>query len=196
MSTHVLKIDLRTFWHPGGGRGHGLVLDAVAHRDSGGLPVLPGRHIKGLLRDALERAELWGWTGYDGLASVLFGDRTEEIERTGGTPRPGCLRVGDGRLPTRIAHSLSADKSLCKGLFRPLHATAVEPTTGTAKDKSLRGIEVVIPLQIEAMISPVPGQVPPADWPQQLSGVLPLIHAVGAHRTRGLGRAVLRMEKE
>jgi CRISPR/Cas system CMR subunit Cmr4 (Cas7 group RAMP superfamily) len=42
-----LKIDLRGYWHPGSGRGGGVVMDAMAHRDSTGLPVLPGRHLKG-----------------------------------------------------------------------------------------------------------------------------------------------------
>lgn len=194
MSTHRIHIDLRGYWHPGGGRGQGLVLDATCHRDADGLPVLPGRHLKGLLRDALERAEAWNWAGYQGLASALFGDRPKGDDAR--TPRPGSLRVGDARLPNEIAAHLAGDegKELRSGLFRPLYATAVEHATGTAKEKSLRGIEVVVPLELDAALSAIPGREPPSDWPERLRAVLPLIDAVGAHRNRGLGRAVLTLE--
>lgn len=194
MSTHRIKIDLRGYWHPGGGRGQGMVLDATCHRDADGLPVLPGRHLKGLLRDALERAEAWGWNDYAGLASALFGDRPEDTADV--TPNPGSLRIGDARLPDDIAAHLASDagKPLRTGLFRSLYATAVSHQTGTAEDRSLRGIEVVVPLQLHADISLIPGREAPADWPMRLDAVLPLIDAVGAHRNRGLGRAVLTLE--
>jgi hypothetical protein len=195
MNSHILHIDIRGYWHPGGGRGQGMVLDATCHRDAHGLPVLPGRHLKGLLRDALERAEAWRWKDFRGLANQLFGDRTEVLE--GSVPNPGSLRVGDARLPDAIANHLASEngRELVPGLFRALHATAVEHDSGVAKDKSLRGIEVLVPLKIKAAIGLIPGQKPPPDdWPEKLRGVLPLIDAVGAHRSRGIGRAILSLE--
>lgn len=195
MSTYRIKIDLRGYWHPGGGRGQGMVLDATCHRDADGLPVLPGRHLKGLLRDALERAQAWDWDQHDGLAAHLFGDRPEDTSDR--TPNPGCLRVGDARLPEDIANHLTTKdgQALRTGLFRSLYATAVSHHTGTAEDRSLRGIEVVVPVPLFADISPIPGQEPPIDWEARLKAVLPLIDSVGAHRNRGLGRAVLTLEK-
>jgi len=195
MTQHRIEIDLRSYWHPGGGRGQGMVLDASCHRNANGLPVLPGRHLKGLLRDAIERAEAWGWPGYAGLAATLFGERTEEVEHR--VPQPGCLRVSDAGLPTAIVQHLGSKngQAMLPGLFRALYATAVEHDTGAAQDKSLRGIEVVVPLLIEAQIGPVPGREPPSDWPERLQAVLPLIDAVGAHRNRGLGRAVLKLRE-
>lgn len=189
-----LLVDLRGYWHPGGGRGGGAVVDAVTHRDSAGLPVLPGRHLKGLLRDALEQAETFGWARYAGCAETLFGQRAE----FGGTgPEPGCLRVTDATLPPEIAAYLGCGpgKPLVRHLYRNLYSTAVEFATGTARDKSLRGIEVVVPLQLSARLETVSGrEPPPEDWVERLAGVLPLIDAVGAHRSRGLGRAVLSLE--
>lgn len=191
-----IQIDIKSYWHPGGGRGQGMVLDATCHRDRHGLPVLPGRHLKGLLRDALERAEQWKWGGYEGLADTLFGERTEQDRNH--SPKPGALRVGDARLPEPIVNHLSSDagKDLIPGLFRPLYSTAIDHKSGTADDQSLRGVEVVVPLTIHANLTPIPGQNPPDGWNQKLKDALHLIDAVGAHRNRGLGRAVLTLEED
>ncbi|MHB1798136.1 RAMP superfamily CRISPR-associated protein [Metallibacterium scheffleri] len=197
MSAQTLKIDVLGYWHAGTGRSGGAVVDALVHRDPSGLPVLPGRHIKGLLRDALERAEAWNWDGYAGLAEHLFGQRSERIE-PGVVPRPGCLRVSDGRMDSSLARYLVASsngKHHISRLFRSLHSTAVDHETGSAKEHSLRGIEVTIPLQLHARIEAIAdADSPPPDWHERLRDVLPLIDAVGAHRTRGLGRAVLSLE--
>ncbi|EDN71906.1 hypothetical protein BGS_0240 [Beggiatoa sp. SS] len=42
------------------GVGGGAVLDELVHKDGYGLPCLPGRTIKGLLRDGSVSAEMWG----------------------------------------------------------------------------------------------------------------------------------------
>ena len=193
-----LIVDIQGYWHAGGGRGAGAVLDAVVHRDSRGLPVLPGRHLKGLLRDALERAEAWGWDGFQGLADALFGQNSETTQ-SGAPPLPGSLRIGDAGLPHDLAAWLGASekgRELRQGLFQAIYATAVDPVSGTALDHSLRGMEVVVPLKLEAIVSGVPGQQPPAGWQERIREVLPLVNAVGAYRTRGLGRACLSLEEE
>jgi hypothetical protein len=197
MSTYILHIRLQTYWHAGTGRGLGAAVDAAAYRDADGLPALPGRHIKGLLRDALEQAQAWGWAGHaDGvLLHRLFGQRTEGLS-AGEIPVSGLLRVSDARMPEALCAwlTLDAQRSLRAGLFRVLQSTAVDVKTGSAKDRSLRGIEVVVPLDLQARIEPLPGAVPPSDWAERLREVLPLVTAVGRHRTRGLGRALLTLE--
>jgi hypothetical protein len=197
MSTYILHIRLQTYWHAGTGRGLGAAVDAAAYRDADGLPALPGRHIKGLLRDALEQAQAWGWAGHaDGvLLYRLFGQRTEGVS-AGEIPASGLLRVSDARLPEALRAWLGLDeqRSLRAGLFRVLQSTAVDVKTGSAQDRSLRGIEVVVPLDLQARIEPLPGAVPPSDWAERLREVLPLVTAVGRHRTRGLGRALLTLE--
>lgn len=193
--TPTLHIRLQGFWHPGTGRAMGAAVDAAAYRDPDGLPALPGRHLKGLLRNACERAAAWGWPGFDdALVAALFGDRPETVA-AGQIPRPGCLRVGDARLPEALRATLAAPESraLRQALFRVLLSTAIDPETGTADDRTLRGVEVVVPLDLCADLSPLPGTQPPQDWIARLRQVLPLIPAVGAHRTRGLGRAVLEL---
>jgi CRISPR/Cas system CSM-associated protein Csm3 (group 7 of RAMP superfamily) len=187
-----LKVALRSYWHTGGGRGGGSVVDSVVHRDAFGLPVLPGRHLKGLLREALEQASTFGWSGYAEVATQLFGSRSEA--NGGSWISPGCLRVSDAVLPSDVSEWLrhtSNRQTHLPRLFRHLYSTAVDTETGTAKERSLRGVEVVVPLDLCARIECVPGREAPSDWPDKIRGVLCLIDAVGAHRTRGLGRAEL-----
>lgn len=190
----TLNIHFASYWHAGGGRDAGSVLDAIVQRDAHGLPVIPGRHIKGLLRDALERAEHWGWEGFDGLPATLFGDRSETAASA--TPRAGCLRVSDGMLPVSISAWLGSEQGapLRPGLFRSVYATAVDGDSGVAKDHSLRGIEVTVPLDMTSSIETIPGHKAPQNWPARLQEVLPLIDAIGAYRSRGLGRVQLQLE--
>ena len=202
--SYRLKIDIQSYWHPGTGRGQGSDVDALAHRDKDGIPCLPGRTIKGLLRDAVSRwTELVGESGSDGntLVKQLFGKSPEEVEAAFSsdemnTPMAGfgLLRVSDAVLADDELFYLKDNKDLASGLFRSLHATKINPETGTAEDQSLRGIEVVIPLILYAEIIEVPGVETVENWAEKMRPALALIQAVGAHRTRGLGRAVVTLE--
>ncbi|QLP99319.1 MAG: hypothetical protein HZY78_02585 [Burkholderiaceae bacterium] len=194
-----LLLQIQSYWHIGTGRDAGAAVDVATHRDQDGLPCVPGRHIKGLLRDAFERAHAWGWAGHaDGMVVAhLFGQRTERIT-VDGAPTSGALRVSDARLPEDLRAWLRADAQSAQraALFRILMATAIDENSGSAKDRSLRGIEVVVPIDLGASIGPMPGRAVPFDWVQKLREVLPLISAVGGHRSRGLGRAILSLEAE
>ncbi len=194
MTRRLLNIDIRSYWMSGTGRGGGALLDATTRRDPQGVPVLPGRHIKGLLRDAVEKAEQLAWPGFDGLAETLFGERGLELDHPA---RPGCLRVSDGQLPREVGNWLGSEagRDARERLFRTVHSTAIDPATGVALDHSLRGYEVVIPLALEAEIATVPGREAPSAWEQRLGEALSLVRHVGAHRHRGLGRATLTLEE-
>ncbi len=188
-----LNIDLKSYWHAGGGRDAGSVYDAIVQRDPDALPVLPGRHLKGLLRDAAARAEAWGWNHFEGLADTLFGRRNPADAIA---PERGCLRISDARLPEARRRWLASEngRKLTPALYSGLYNTAVRHDTGAARDHSLRGIEVTIPVTLRASIEPIPGQTPPDGWADRIREILPLIDAVGAHRSRGLGRAEITLE--
>lgn len=190
MTTHTLRIDIRSYWHPGTGRGSGFHLDAVTHEGADGLPRLPGRTLKGLLRDAIHRAENWAWKEVpEGSTDLLFGPLGRERADTDF----GLLRVSDATLPTELAGYLASKegRKLVPGLYREHFSTAIEPGNGIAKSRSLRGMRVVVPLALEAEIATVPGVPEVPDWRERLTAALPLINAVGAHRSRGFGRVML-----
>lgn len=198
--THRLRFDIQGFWHPGTGRGAGTALDAVTHRDSQGLPALPGRSVKGLVRAAIEQAAVLGWygSGQDRLADRLCGWRPAVPgEDRGDLPAAGCLRFADAALPGDVIAALTdPDQGPRRraGLYRGFSGTAVDPVTGSAREKSLRGLELIIPLTLFAPVAPIPGHTPPADWPDLLRLALPLLRGLGADRNRGLGRVTVTLE--
>lgn len=194
----MLTVDIKGYWHPGTGRGQGTQLDATTHRGGDGLPALPGRTVKGLVRDAVRRWERWGGYGDGtaegaGVAEQLFGPRHDGDETW-----PGLLRFSDATLPPAEASYLEAHPDLLSGLYREHFATAIEPESGTARPRSLRGIEVVVPLTLQAEVEVVSSARHDGlydRWPDILREALPLVRAVGAHRSRGLGRAVLTVQE-
>ncbi len=185
----ILEIEMLDYWHCGGGRSSGDYLDVLAERDSLGLPFVPGRLLKGLLRDALVRCEAFGHAPH-GTAVALFGARKSEPQ-----PAPGSLRVADARLPEALRHWLRAPGSTAyrQALSRELFTAAVDETTGITTERRPRGMEAIVPLTLEAELRPIAGSAPPSDWRDSVATALPLIGAVGAYRTKGLGRCEIRI---
>ena len=48
------KIEFTSFWHTGSGLSSGTESDIVVIKDKNGLPYIPGKTLKGLLREAAE----------------------------------------------------------------------------------------------------------------------------------------------
>lgn len=191
MTSATLILDINTYWHPGTGRGAGTALDAVTHRDSRGLPGLPGRTVKGLLRDVVRQAGALRWYAEDSetIEARLFGWRTRaDARRPDDIPLRGCLHFSDASLAPPVASYLARNPDLLPGLYRSHFTTRIDPATGTALDKSLRGQEVIVPLTLQAEITEISGQSPPDSWPQLLDLALPLLRSLGESRTRGFGR--------
>lgn len=201
-----IKFKIHSYWRAGTGRGGGALLDEVVHKDVYGLPCLPGRTVKGLLRDAVYRAEKWGLLDDNGgnketayLTKYWFGGNESRLEN-----EAGALGVSDAVLDQELrdyfisllTSQLDEDKrngrELCQGFFHQIYATTIEHKTGSAKDKSLRGMEVTIPLTLTAQLFVRPNK-PTPNW-KELAKCLPLIRAVGTSRSRGLGRVTVTLE--
>ncbi|WKN24022.1 RAMP superfamily CRISPR-associated protein [Azotobacter vinelandii] len=206
-----LQLDFRNYWHAGSGRGSGYHLDALCERDGDQLPTLPGRQLKGLLRHAVHRAEAWGWLKKQALPpgpvesheELLFGSRSHSESRD--TTQPGLLRVDSARLPDAERQWLAQTgetepTELREELFGELFSTAINEQ-GSAQRYSLRGLEVCIPLTLHAVLNlAITAQQADHRAQQQaylqagtgwavLDAALPLLDALGAHRSRGLGEA-------
>jgi hypothetical protein len=176
-----LSVEIRSYWHVASGNGNAAALDAVACRDALGLPFLPGRSVKGLLRAACEEA---AGTEEDAETACLFGREDKD----------GKLRFEDARLePSTIAHFEGLEtegerRSLAAGLFRVLQSTAVTEG-GTAKPGSLRSIEAVVPVTLRTCVY---GSGDCDVWRRKIKKALPLVVALGAHRRRGFGQCYWR----
>ena len=199
-----LKIDILSYWHAGSGRTSGSHVDSLVGKNTQGLPYLNGRHLKGLLRDAVMRAEAWGWfdslsvnkPDHLSLTDWLFGTRaaTGGDDMTRFETTAGIISISNGELLEAEVTALTHDETLKVALYSHLFSTAIEHDTGTAKKHSLRGIEVVIPLTLYAEID---CQHSTSEIIfEQLNKACSLIDHVGGMRNRGLGRAKLTIEKQ
>ena len=203
-----LRLDIKSYWHPGTGKGSGSHVDAVVERDIDKCPFIAGRMLKGLLRDAVFRSAHWGILHMingikaDDLVEILFGTNAYESLRPREDTLPGLIRLGDAALPYRIRQWLgTADRKYRRELFRDIYQTAIND--GVARSKSLRGQQVVVPLKLTARMeitAPKNGANPLVEQvyhhgKEIITTILPLVHAVGAYRTRGLGRVQVTLEE-
>ncbi len=205
----VLPVIFAGYWLHAHGEGGGADFDLVMERDEDGLPVLRARHVAGLLRVALRRAQAWGWFGAedDGVAELLLGARPGEdgrLEKEGSTP--GCLAVGDARISAGLRAALKAPENcaLIESIFARVAATAIESRTGVASQGQLRDVEAALPVALEARVhfAPEPRTLwagrdqdrlerlkkARERWREWLITAWPAFDEAGAKRTRGFGR--------
>lgn len=193
MKVLILEVALLDYWHAGAGTGKGPSADAQAVKSQAGLPYLPGRTLRGLLREAVQLAEESALEVVPpGTTQRLFGAGPLDPKRG----ESGVLRVSNAELPPEIETWAASEAgghargSPASTLFHLVASTAIEE--GVAKDKSLRVTEVALPVILRAHVhGPATG-----DWQAPIRAALPLIRGLGSSRRRGLGRVQVRaMEK-
>jgi len=195
---YSLTAEFQTYWHIGTGRGAGQNLDALVEKDEYGLPYLPGKTIKGLFRDAFYKMDAWQSTHH---TDPLFGVRTTEGEQTRDDSTPGQLRFGNLHLIERD-FIIEKTPSWIPHLYQTQASTAIDERTGTAKDKSLRMIEVVVPVKLEGEIAYLPSTHNTADalslddLTRLLNQAASLITHIGANKNRGMGRVHLEVKPQ
>lgn len=201
--TYRIQAEFQTYWHIGTGRGSGQHLDALVEKDSHGLPYVPGKTLKGLFRDALYKLEAWQASNQH-MTDLLFGVRTAEAGEQREQTERGLLRFSNLYLIEQEQLSQEDHKHLIPHLFQTLASTAIDETTGTAKDKSLRMTEVVIPTKLQGeidILSPIETSdfaeqqrallAQPDTLNQLLAQAASLITHIGANKNRGMGRVRL-----
>lgn len=170
------RIDFFSDWHCGSGLSGGADVDALAVKDRRGLPYVPGRTVKGILRDACD-----DMCRYVGLAEAdvrrVFGffaaDAAEAVR--------GCAFFSDAELSGAEAEAIVSER-LAVGLYRSVASTAIG-VDGVAVDASLRKIQVVVPCRLEGSIVGVP-----CDFVESLGLAMGLVKRLGVGRGSGLGR--------
>jgi hypothetical protein len=211
MTERHLHITLAGYWHAGTGKSGGTHVDALTDRDHDNLPFVGGKHLKGLLRHAYLRAVAWQWLATElpsGPAgdweTLLFGSRSQV--GASGANLPGMLLVDDARLAVLEQDYLKQNNHLSHYCYDSIYSTAIT-ARGAAAEGSLRGMEVCVPLVLSSRLQLALTAVDAVHRSQQeellsleapwedMANCLPLIDAIGAHRTRGLGEAVLSLSK-
>ena len=174
----TINYELKFFdyWHVSSGLSGGAALDSYVVKDSLGLPYVPGKTIKGLVR---EMAELF-WN--QGDIDKYFGSRGSKGEQKDNddTTQAQCY-FSSATIDEKIAAEITSNK-LDSNLFEIISATKIADN-GIAVDNSLRDIEVVLPISLKGEIQNVSGEIA-----QNLKRALEMIKRIGLNRNRGLGR--------
>lgn len=180
-----LEFSLLGDWHIGNGREGGAYADALVVKDHLGLPVINGKSIKGLLRQAFQDAYNYGWLTdcTPAILNQLFGQEGTGLDAQ------GLIQLGSARLSPVELSFFQKNPSAQQHLYRVHHSTAINATTGVAQEGSLRSMEVVIPLTLQTELSLATQTV----WPftKWLISSLPLIMAIGGKRRRGFGEVTV-----
>lgn len=203
--TISLVFSLSSYWRIGSGKGSDAVADALVLRDGNGLPIIPGKTVKGLLRDAMELSTLSGTlstarieqlfgSALPGHAEAVSGDDQERnLEANRYSTSEGRLWFGTARLPqawSAWARSDTEKQDILNALFTFQSSTSIDKD-GVAMDRSLRVAEVAVPMELRAEVR---GPSDDVEWVKDLKTCLPLLRYLGSRRSRGFGRVDVRME--
>lgn len=166
MKKLTYTITFLDYWHLSSGLSAGARLDSTVVKDSDGLPYASGKTLKGLFR---EMAELLG----DGdFVRECFGAQGIEM---------GKCYFSNAVLDAKEACEIVANQ-LQNHLYDVIASTQIDEN-GIAKDKSLREIEVVVPVVLHGVIEDIPDA-----YGDSMKRTIEMLKRMGLNRTRGLGR--------
>ncbi|MFN8614203.1 MAG: RAMP superfamily CRISPR-associated protein [Vulcanimicrobiota bacterium] len=203
MATRTLKFALSSYWRVSSGRGGDALADTLVLRDANGLPVIPGRAVKGLLRDAMNLASLSGAVSSKSIVrwfgsqlpgySVENEEHSQKLEEARYQTTEAELWFGSATLPSSWSSWAKdhPDSEVLSALFAFQSSTAIDKE-GMAQEHSLRVAEVAVPMELRAEVR---GPDEDLSWVQDLKNCLPLLRYLGSRRNRGLGRVDVSLEE-
>lgn len=183
MKKVTYKIDFFNFWHAGSGLSGATYADNLVNKDEKNLPFVPGKTIKGLLRDAAEQInELDKEIVSSAFLKKIFGVNPHQLKNKKNCfTNEGCAFFSDASLSKKLAKNI-IEKGLTQELYQVISSTEVDEN-GQAKDSSLRQLEVATPLTLYGMIENFP-----KEYIKELEASFNWIKRLGQNRNRGLGR--------
>ncbi len=192
------KVEFFTDWHCGSGLAAGADVDALVVKDFQGLPYIPGKTVKGLLREAVEdiiRFRSGKNPAVDSKRSKLaieaFGyfDGKSNSDETRSEMIRGCAYFTNAQLPEEERATI-VSKQLQPYLYRTVASTAIDDN-GIAVEHSLRRTEVTVPCTLEGEILDLPED---KDFQGIITDALSYVKRLGQNRNRGLGRCAFSVE--
>jgi len=187
MKDIIYTIQFHSEWHAGSGLTSGSDLDALVVKDAGGFPFIPGKTLKGLIREAaVEMIELKGNKPEESTFIVeLFGYFDDKNAENSKIHTKGAAFFSNAILPADLRQA--AKESLSAFFYRDMAATAI-CENGIALKGSLRRMQTVIPCHMVATISGVE-----EIYLEELKKCLSYVKRLGQNRNRGLGRCTIRI---
>lgn len=178
------KIEFFSNWHCSSGLAAGADVDTLVIKDDNNLPFIPGRTIKGLLRDAMREL-----IGYNDLTpekiNELFGYNNDKDSYY----KKGCVSFTNATLDKSEINTI-VKNNLSSFLYKSFTSTAIDEN-GIAKDSSLRSIETVVPCVLHAILYGVP-----EESETYFENAFKYIKRLGLGRNRGYGRCKISIDKD
>lgn len=177
MRHFTYRIDFLSFWHCGSGLGAGSKSDSDCLKDANGLPFIPGKTIKGLVREAFE--DLCKMQQLEDFLD-LFGLEDQSADYLA---QQSKLLFSNATLEKKEQEDILVYK-LTPYLYRNITSISIDPMRHVAESGSLRVKEVCVPVSLVGSIEYRGEQ----DIEPLLAKSLKLIRSMGVNRNRGLGR--------
>ena len=174
------KIQFHTDWHCGSGLAAGADVDALVVKDENGLPFIPGKTIKGLVREAVEEIRGFDKKEIDDLFIKTFGyfeNDKKEMYR-------GETFFTNATLSKEETEAIISNGA-ARFMYRSISSTAIKED-GIAKENSLRKIQVTVPCILTGEIHDIPDESE-----NEITNALMYIKRLGQGRNRGLGRCTI-----
>lgn len=176
MKNITYKIEMFAPWHCGSGLSAGADVDALVVKDKNGLPFIPGKTLKGLVREAVEDYCLFVHQDNQDAIIKTFGLGNDSEELHHGTAFFSNATISPEERDVIISENAQSF------LFDKVASTAIGED-GIAKKFSLRRMEVAVPCTLFAEITDVDEQMA-----KIIGKSMGLIKRLGQNRNRGLGR--------
>lgn len=204
MRNLTLEIQFLGYWYIGTGNEAGAYADSILAKDLDGLPYVPGKTLKGMVRQACEIAQGNGWfDNFSNVIECIFGQEGSAIvenkissfsDNSNLTELDvqGCMYFSNAEFSDEDKKDLNNNPTYKNYLYETIQSTKIDRETGVAEPSSLRSAEVCIPVNLYAELnydeSKLPASVKPQDFEKTLDSALALITEIGGKRRRGFGR--------
>lgn len=185
-------LNMQGYWMVGSGKGGGMEVDNRIDRDSDGLPYIPGKMLKGLIKDACLQLNQIGNKDFD-FVDKIFGSSAKEEDGLARTKTDsGKIYISDARLSPALRNKLKDNEKAKNAITRNIYSTAIDEDSGTAKKGSLRGYEVAVPMVLQADFE---CDCSEEEMKKIECAATNLVYAVGSHKTRGLGEVKIEFKE-
>lgn len=192
-----LTIKLLSDCLPGSGAGDGAFIDTNSVYDELGFPIIPGKRLKGCLREAAMNLVAMGCTKDANEIDALFGTEREE----------GTLRIDNAQIEgiESIRRRIEACRpkqdekdvdfllmpNLIREYYSVLHTRTAIDDNGVAKDKSLRTVRAIRKGTIFVCSIEFP-----KEEVQFVTCCTKALRFIGTNRNRGFGHVELTLEAD
>ena len=151
MNNIIYKVQFFDYWHTGSGLAGNTYADSMVNKNKDNLPLISGKTVKGLLREAAQELNrLDNTLVTNDFIIAVFGEKTIKD----GKEIAGQSFFSNITLSENLSKGIIKDNRQ-NALYHVIASTAIE-NNGQAKQGSLRQLEVTIPLSLYGKIENVP----------------------------------------